>query len=107
MAKIKMSAFKSTGDRAPNKPMFEPDTTMKRTTKVSKRSKKKVDEVPSEDDEDDSYMVSDSPITELESSKDSIEVPLTIQTRSGQQPTEKVEDVSCSMHSCVLKLNGI
>jgi hypothetical protein len=93
MAKIKLSAYKSTGDRAPNKPIPKVSTTIKRVSTVSKPSKKKSDD-PSSDE--DTYMASASPFSNIDSSQGSIVVPTTIRTRSGQTPQEEQHEVSRS-----------
>ena len=95
MAKIKLSAYKSTGDRAPNKPIPKVNTTIKRAPTASKQSKKKRDD-PSSDEDDDVDMYSASPLTLADSSQGSIVVPMTIQTRSGQVPKEEPHEVSRS-----------
>jgi hypothetical protein len=89
MAKIKQSAYKSTGDRAPSKPIPKLDTAIQRMSTTPKPMKKKEDQ-SSEDEE----MFSPSPLSGFDSSQGSIVVPMVIQTRSGQTPKKEHHEVS-------------
>jgi hypothetical protein len=84
MAKIKQSAYKSTGDRAPPKPIPKLDT---RVSTAPKPMKKR------DDQSSDAEMFSASTLSNVDSSQDSIVIPMAIQTRSGKPPQKEHHEV--------------